>query len=112
MVTPMAMFVIGMRLANVNLKQLFLDKWAYVASAFKLIVMSLVTMLLTAILPLDETVRYALFFLLSMPSAASCALQSVRFGGDGDFASVSVLLSTVLSIVTIPLMFTLFQAIV
>lgn len=110
MVTPLAMFVIGMRLANVNLKQLFLDKWAYLATFFKLVIMSVVTILLTAFLPISDTVKYAMFFLLSMPSAASCALLSVRFGGDGDFASVSVLLSTILSILSIPLMFLLFGA--
>jgi len=110
MVTPLAMFVIGMRLANVNLQQLFLDKWAYISSMFKLVVMSFLTILITVFLPIDTTVKCAIFFLHSMPSAASCALQSVRFGGDGDFASVAVLLSTLLSIITIPLTYLLFSA--
>ena len=35
MVTPLSMLVIGMRLANVNIKQLFMDKWAYVVCFFK-----------------------------------------------------------------------------
>ena len=112
MVTPMAMFVIGMRLANVTVKQLFLDKWAYVVSFFKLVVMAVLTMLLCAFLPVDNYVKYALFFLLSMPCAASCALLSVQFGGDGDFASVSVLLSTIISILSIPLMFLVFNAMI
>ena len=112
MVTPMAMFVIGMRLAKINLKQLFLDKWAYVVALFKLVVISVITIVVLMVLPLSEPVKYALFFLMSMPSAASSALLAVRYGGDGDFASVSVLLSTVLSIATIPLMYLLFNALV
>lgn len=112
MVTPLAMFVIGMRLANVNMKQLFLDKWAYVVTVFKLLVMAVLTMLLCAFLPVNDFVKYALFFLLSMPSAASCALLSVQFNSDGDFASVSVLLSTMISILSIPVMFLLFSAMI
>lgn len=105
MVTPLAMIVIGIRLANVNLKQLFVDKWAYVVCFFKLIVMSLVTMLVVSFLPIDSMVKLAMFFLLSMPCATSTALYAIKFNGEGDVASVFVLLSTILSILTIPLMF-------
>lgn len=109
MVTPLAMIVLGIRLANVKLKDLFLDKWAYIASFFKLIVMSLISVLIVAFIPVSITVKYAMFFLLSMPSATSTVLFAVQFGGDGDSASVFVLLSTLLSILTIPLMFLLFS---
>ena len=104
-VTPLSMTVIGIKLANVNLKQLFLDKQAYLCSLFKLIIMSVITMLVVSFLPIDVTVKYALFFCLSMPAASSTTLFAVKFKGDGDFASVCVLLSTILSIITIPLMF-------
>lgn len=109
-VTPLSMFVIGMRLADVNIKQLFLDKWSYIVTFIKLILTSLITILITAILPISITVKYTLFFLLSMPTATGCALLSVLFDGDGDFASVCVLLSTLLSTLTIPLMYLLFSA--
>ena len=105
MVTPCSMIVIGIRLANVNLKQLFLDKRAYISAFFKLIIMSLVAILAVAFLPVDITVKYAIFFLLSMPSATNTAMFAVKFGGDGDFASVCVLLSTTLSVITIPLLY-------
>ncbi|MEG9429327.1 MAG: AEC family transporter [Christensenellaceae bacterium] len=105
MVTPCSMIVIGIRLANVNLKQLFLDKRAYISAFFKLIIMSLVAILAVAFLPVDVTVKYAIFFLLSMPSATNTAMFAVKFGGDGDFASVCVLLSTTLSVITIPLLY-------
>lgn len=109
MVTPLAMIVIGIRLANVSFRNLFLDKWAYVSCAFKLIVMSLISILAVAFLPISVTVKYAIFFLLSMPSATSTVLFAVQFGGDSESGSVFVLLSTVLSVITIPLMFILFS---
>lgn len=105
MVTPCSMIVIGIRLANVNLKQLFLDKQAYIAAFLKLVIMPLVAILSVAFLPVKVTVQYAIFFLLSMPSAANTAMFAVKFGKDGDFASVCVLLSTALSVITIPLLY-------
>lgn len=108
-VTPLSMIVIGMRLSNVNLKQLFMDKYAYLQVTLKLVVMSLVCMLIVAFLPVAVSVKYGLFFTLSMPAATSTTLFAVKFNSDGDFASVCVLLSTILSIITIPLMFLLFS---
>ena len=107
-VTPLSMTVIGMKLANVNFKELFLDKWGYIVCAFKLIVMSLVTMLCVCFLPISESVKYVLVFLLSMPCATSTALFTTLYGGDGKSATSFVLLTCILCIVTIPLMFLLF----
>ncbi|MBE7087130.1 MAG: hypothetical protein E7369_02370 [Clostridiales bacterium] len=111
MVTPLSMIVIGVKLANVNLKSLIVDKWAYYNSFIKLIIMSFVTMLCVAFLPIDTIVKYALFFCLSMPSATGTVLFAVRFGGDSMSAPIFVLQSTVLSILTIPLMFLIFSGV-
>ena len=111
-VTPLAMFVIGMRLAGVNLKQLFLDKWSYLVVALKLVLTSLITIFITWLIPMADTMKYTLFFLLSMPTATGTALLSVLFDSDTDFASICVLLCTTLSIVTIPLAYLLFSAVV
>ncbi len=112
MVTPLAMIVIGIRLANVKFKQLFADKWTYLICFNKLIIMSIVTIICVLFLPISEQVKYVIFFSLSMPCATSTALFAIQFGGDGDFASISVLLSTILSILTIPLMFLLFNLLI
>ena len=104
-VTPLSMFVIGIRLANIDWKQLLTDKWAYVVTAVKLVLMSFITMFLVAYLPIASTIKYTVFFLLSMPSATSGAMMAVQFGKDSDFASIGVVLSTVCSIVTLPLLY-------
>ena len=105
MVTPLAMFVIGVRLANVDFKALFTDKWAYVATATKLLIMSFITMFMVAYLPIASTIKYTIFFLLSMPSATSGAMMAVQFKKDSDFAAIGVVLSTICSIVTLPLLY-------
>ena len=105
MVTPLAMFVIGIRLANVDYKALFTDKWVYVAAATKLLLMSFVTMFIVAYLPIASTIKYTIFFLLSMPSATSGSMMVVQYGKDSDFASVGVVFSTICSIGTLPLLY-------
>lgn len=110
-VTPLSMIVIGIKLANIKLKQLFLDVRAYVTAFFKLVVMSFVSILVVAFLPVSPAVKYAVFLLLSMPSATSTALFALVFGGDADFSSVCVLLSTLLSVVSLPLMFLLMNGV-
>lgn len=112
LVTPLALTVIGIRLANVKLKALFVDKWAYIVAFMKLVVMSILTILVVAFLPFNPIVKYVMFFLLSMPSATSTTMFAIKFKGDGDSASVFVLLTTILSIVTIPLMYLLMNEIV
>ncbi|MBR2384700.1 MAG: AEC family transporter [Clostridia bacterium] len=109
MVTPLAMILIGFKLAKVKIKDLLFDKWAYLASANKLILMSVLTMVVVAFLPISIEVKYTLFFCLSMPSATCSTMFAVQFGGDSETSAVMVLLSTVLSILTIPLMFLLFS---
>ena len=111
MVTPLALTVIGIRLANISIKSLFTDKWAYIVCVLKLVVMSIVSMLTVAFLPVDIIVKYVIFFLLSMPCATSTTMFAIKFGGDGDSASVFVLLTTVLSILTVPLMYLLMSGV-
>lgn len=111
MVTPLSMFVIGIRLANINFKQLLADKWAYIATAVKLIAMSFVVMFLVAYLPIASTIKYTIFFLLSMPSATSGAMMAVQFKKDSDFASIGVVLSTICSIITLPLLYLFMSAV-
>ena len=99
------MFVICIRLANISWRGLLTDIWAYIAAIMKLIVMSFLTMFLVAYLPIASTIKYTVFFLLSMPSATSGAMMAVQYKKDSDFASVGVVLSTIFSIVTLPLLY-------
>jgi predicted permease len=71
--------------------------------------MGVISMLVVAFLPVSNVIKYAIVFLLSMPSAAATVLFSVQFGGDGEQATSNLLLSTILSLITIPLIYVVFQ---
>ncbi|MBE5743158.1 MAG: hypothetical protein E7358_00380 [Clostridiales bacterium] len=109
-VTPLSMTVIGMKLAGANFKGLFLDGYGYLVCFMKLVLMAIVTMLCVCFLPIAETIKYVLVFLLAMPCATSTALYPTLYGGDGKSATSYVLLACICCIITIPLMFLLFTA--
>lgn len=112
MVTPLSMTVIGINLAGINARELFANKFAYISCLLKLVLMPLVTVAISVFLPIEQEIKYVMFFLLAMPSATSTALFAVRFGGDGNTASSAVLLSTVFSVITVPLLYLLFGLVV
>ncbi len=110
-VTPLAMIVIGINLAGANIKQIFLDKTAYWCCFYKLIVATVVSILLVTFLPINPVIKYVMFFLMAVPSAASSALFAVKYDCDPDSASIMVLLTSILSMATIPLMYVLYTAV-
>ena len=60
--------------------------------------------MLTAPLPLHESVRAVLFLLTAMPPATVIAMQAELYGGDAVFASRAIAYATLLSLVTVPVM--------
>ncbi len=108
MTLPLSMIILGIRLADVRLRALFGDWKVYLASAVKLIVSPLLSlgaiMLVGLLVPLDRFVIVALYIIAAMPTASSVLNFAERYGGDCDTAACVTLLSTVLCIVTIPVL--------
>lgn len=102
--TPLAMTILGMRFACVNLKELFLDAKQYVAIAIKLVIFPLLAYLLLLPFDMDPVVHSALFILSAMPPAAI----SLNFCEVLDIAPKTaaniVLLGSLLCIITLPLL--------
>jgi malate permease and related proteins len=70
----------------------------------------LLTMLaLEWLAPLDRMTLTVVEVIVCMPVAVSCALFVERFGGDRELAAKSITLSTILSLLTLPLMLYLVQ---
>ncbi len=101
--TPLAMVVIGAQMAAVDLPALVRDRRLYQVCALKLLIIPAVTML--ALLPfhVDGTVFMALAILSGCPVAGATSLFSQTMGKDTGLAARLVSLSTLLSILTLPL---------
>lgn len=105
LVTPLSMIILGLRLAEIKIKDLFLNLYAYLSSSLKLIVMPLLAYFICVLLHVPELIKWAIFFEFCMPSATQTVLFSEQYGNQPHEGSIVVLMSTFVSIATIPLMY-------
>ena len=104
MTTPMCMLILGMRLATVTPRDLFLNPRIYLSTALKNVVYPLLSFLIIFFIPLPTYIKVT-FFLLGCCPAASMVLNMSELVGEGQTqAACSVLISTLSCIVTIPLL--------
>ena len=104
MTTPMCMFVLGMRLASVDIKALFMRPFAYITSALKLLVFPVFAYTAVRFLPcFDNTFKVCILVLSAAPTAAIVLSMAELHKCQQELSANVVLLSTLLSIITMPL---------
>lgn len=105
MTTPLCMVVLGMRLASANLKKIFTRSFAYADSLLKLIVFPIFCYLCVCFLPcFDEVFKISVLVLSACPSAAIILSLAELHGCEQELSANVVLLSTLLSLFTLPLL--------
>ena len=104
MSTPISMFIMGMRLASTELKSVFCSPRCYAACAMKLFVMPLLAFLLALALPIATEVKQTFFIVTACPSASIVLNFSELVGKGQREAAGMVLLTTILSVVSLPIM--------
>ncbi|WP_212949979.1 AEC family transporter [Siminovitchia terrae] len=107
MTVPLSMILVGALVANVNLKAFFLslkNGYLWTSSLLRLLFFPLL-LLPFAALSIPFPVLLIAFIVSGMPSAPTICIYVQKYGGDSLFASLGVLLTTALSIITIPLIY-------
>ena len=111
--TPVAMIVIGYSLAGARLARVAVMKCAYVATAIRLVGYPLA--MIAAMYPfrhlLDRDMMLAVTIAASAPVAAMVSMFAEKFRRDVDVAVAVVSGSTILSIVTMPVIIALAMAV-
>ena len=105
--TPLAMIVIGFYLADAKFAAYFRCVPALVASALRLVIIPAVVLAGLAAakgLALDPTMAIALTASASAPVAAMDTMFAAKYGRDVDVSVGLVAVTTILSIVTMPLL--------
>ena len=97
------MFVLGIRLSTVKFYKIFTNVSAYVAIFAKQIIMPLLAVAITALLPLDPVLEIGFITISSCPVASVVLNLSELIGEGQKDAADCVLLGTILSVVTIPI---------
>ena len=103
--SPVAMVVLGIYLAQTNWRTLFTDWHLYQNAAVRLLLIPGLTAVLFCLLPPTmQEARMALLIVACAPVGANVAVYAQLNHLDYAYASKSVYLSTLFSIITIPLM--------
>ena len=102
--TPLAMMIIGSTLAKMNPKEVFADLRVYVVVLVRSIALPLLLFPLLKLLIKDDFALQVTFIMLAMPAASTSVLYAKEYGSDEKFAARCVFVSTLFSILTIPLL--------
>lgn len=107
--TALSMIVIGGILADVDVHEI-IDKDAFVYSFIRLLVLPCVIMGILRVMHVSLLPCNVCILLSAMPAASTTAMLAEKYDGNASFASKIVFVSTVLSLVTLPVITGLFSA--
>ena len=112
--TPLAMIMIGYYLGGARFSAVFRLPAAYVAVAIRLLIAPLLVIVALWLLRgvLDRTLILALVIPAAAPVAAMTSMFAARYERDVDLSAALVSLTTLLSIVTMPVLIALAMAII
>lgn len=99
--TALTMIVVGTVLANENILTIF-DKTAFWFSFLRLIALPFAACCTGRLIGMSGTALGVAVIMSGMPAGTTSAIYAARYGSDAAFASKCVVLSTLLSMVTIP----------
>ncbi len=105
---PLSMMVIGQSMTHISLKDMFGDIRLLAFSVVKQLFVPILGVLLLGFIIKDDTLIKVCFVMLAVPIGSMCAMLPQQYGGNYRLASKGVALSTLLSVVTIPLVSLIF----
>ncbi len=106
--SPLAMVLTGLVVADFSIKTLAKIKKVYIASVLRLIVLPLLFVGVLKLLNTDPTITMLTLCATAMPLGLNTVVFPAAYGGDTTPGASMALISHLMSIITIPLMFALF----
>ncbi|MCL2828565.1 MAG: AEC family transporter [Oscillospiraceae bacterium] len=109
MTTPLAMLLLGSTLAAMPVREIFQDWRVYIIVGIKLLLVPLAVYLVLIQFVTDPMLLSVVVVLSAMPVATSLPMLCIQYGGNHALVGRGIFISTVLAMVTIPLLTPLFQ---
>lgn len=103
--TPISMMLVGMMLAEMDMKRVktLLDKTLVYYVFMRLIGIGAILYGVTFLLPVDPLLKGVTVIIAGMPTPITTALLASKYDGDEDYATAMIFVTTILSLVTLPL---------
>lgn len=111
MTIPSALLVIGSSICHIPLKRMVGSLGTYILCAFRLLILPLSLFYILRLIGFDRTVININTILTAMPVATFGTMFCLRYGRDDTLMSQGTFLSTLLSVLSIPLMAMIISAI-
>jgi len=105
--TPLAMIVAGATLSRTKLLPMLKNCRVYLVLAAKMLVIPAVAALIISLVPLDDMLVMVPILATACPTGAVCTMFAVMYDKNGPYASQLFAITTLSSILTIPLIFLL-----
>ncbi|MCL2351792.1 MAG: AEC family transporter [Firmicutes bacterium] len=104
MTTPLSMLIVGAILAKIDIRSAFTDVRIYFISLMRLAVIPLAAFAVLRLFVANMVMLGVIVYLAAMPVASLTVIMAEERGGDSETSSKAVLVSTLLSMITIPLL--------
>lgn len=101
--SPLSMMVIGTMLVGISWKTLFEPSIFYLA-AVRLMILPLIALVLMNALHFDPMLTGVSLILTGMPAGSTSALLAAKYGADEDYASWCIITTTLISLITTPIL--------
>lgn len=102
--TPVAMIVAGANLAQSDILKSLKNPRVYYISFLKLVLLPLASLAVLALLPVEFDVLFSIFIAVACPTGAMEIMFAERYGKNARYATELFIITTVMSVVTIPLL--------
>lgn len=99
---PLSMMVIGASMTSISLRELFTDVRLLLFSLIKLLLIPVLGMLLIRQIVTNEVICGVFMIMLATPAGSMTAMLAQEYDGDYETASRGVTLTTLLSVITMP----------
>lgn len=109
--TPLAMLVAGVTIIQNNIIKVFINLRIYFIAFIKLLLVPIAMLLLFQTFRLSQTITLTAVLAAACPTGAMGTLFALRYGKDSGYASQLFTMTTILSMLTIPIVMTIAEAI-
>lgn len=104
MTAPVAMITLGVYLAQMKLREIFNDKWIYFSAFLRLLLIPLITLLALSLVPTEyKDIKLTVLIACAAPVGSNVAIFAQLNGLDYTQAIKCICLSTILSIISMPI---------
>ncbi len=100
---PLSMILTGVSLAKIPLIEVFKDMKMYLFTFLKMLVIPIIAAFVIRLFHLDPVLSGIMVLMFGMPNGSMAVMMAIDYGLDSSICSRGIVLTTLLSIITLPI---------